>query len=356
MFDTFLGIVLGAIGSLVAVLIYVGMFPEKTEKIVGWLLSLFNFGIKKLRQRSIKSSIQGRISVFARSMNEQVNGIMPYNVRLNFIKEIDRTELDPDKQVVIVRIRDDLDDDRNLVHSMMAFCSIGVVPQARQFLSKSMNAAIDVTVTRKLLNELEHYSALQYLHEELLAESGDEAQSREEFCEMFDALDESGLFTRVFLEEVRDFGARIATRYPRDWHNEAAAQFVKYVHAVVTRQPGQDMQEVGHRSYYISTAFVFIGSIETMLGRGEEPYLYHIGRLRTYGYRRVYLAARGGSRISFLRNSDDSASINMARQVAQSVQRDGLGIIRRTMEYYFPDTTGNERRQILIEITLSNEA
>ena len=67
-------------------------------------------------------------------MNEQVNGIMPYNVRLSFVKEIDRTELDPENQVVIVRIRDNLEDDRNLVNSMMAFCSIGVVPQARQYL------------------------------------------------------------------------------------------------------------------------------------------------------------------------------------------------------------------------------
>ena len=291
----------GPFGVLIAVLAFVIAYPERTEKISGWLLGLFNLGIKKFRQRSIKSSLQGRINSFARSMNEQVNGIMPYNVRLNFVKEIDRTELDPDKQMVIVRIRDNLDDDRNLVHSMMAFCSVGIVPQSRQFLPEPMNSAIDVTMTRKLLNGLKHHTALKYLYDEVMAEGGeDDIKKRDEFCRSFDDLDESGLFTRVVLEEMRDFGARIATRFPRDWHGEEAVQFVKYVHAVATREPGQDMQEVGHRSYYISTAFVFIGNIETMIDGGEDPYLSHIRRLRTNGYRRAYLAARGGSRVDSL--------------------------------------------------------
>ena len=276
---------IGPIGVLIAVILFVIAYPERTEKISGWLLGLFNFGIKKLRQRSIKSTIQGRISTFARSMNEQVNGIMPYNVRLNFVKDIERTKLDPDKQIVIVRIRDNVDDDRNLVNSMMAFCSVGIVPQSRQFLPEPMNAAIDATMTRKLLNELKHYTALEYLYKEVLAEGRDDfIEQRNEFCRIFDDLDESGLFTRVVLEEMRDFGARIVTRFPRDWHSEEAVQFVKYVHAVATREPGQDMQEVGHRSYYISTAFVFIGSIETMIDGGEGPYLSHIRRLRTNGY------------------------------------------------------------------------
>ena len=345
---------IGPISILIAFVIFVIWQPEKTEKIAGWLLGLFNFGIKKLRQRSIKSSIQGGISTFARSMNEQVNGIMPYNVRLNFVKELDRTELDPDKQIVIVRIRDNLDDERNLVHSMMAFCSIGVVPQARQFLPKSMNAAIDVTVTRKLLNDLKHYGALQYLYEEVLTDGDDEGKAREEFCRMFDVLDESGLFTRVFLEEMRDFGSRISTRYPRDWHGEEAAQFVRYIHAVATRLPGHSLQEVGHRGYYISTAFVFVGSPETMSDRGEEAYLSHVRFLRTRGYRRVYLTARGGSQFDTLsRHSISSLSIDMARQVSQSIEREGIGTIGRTMEYHTPDTMGNERQHVLIEIDIS---
>ena len=196
---------------------------------------------------------------------------------------------------------------------------------------------------------------MEYLYTEVLTERGNDAiEQRDEFCRIFDDLDESGLFTRVVLEEMRDFGARITTRYPRDWHGEAAVQFVRYVHAVATRPPGQSMQDIGHRSYYISTAFVFVGSPETMSDRGEEAYLSHVEFLRTRGYRRVYLTARGGSRIDNLSpRSESSGSIDMARRVAQSIRRDGLGTIERSMEYYTPDTSGNERKHILIEIDIS---
>lgn len=215
--------------ALIAVIAYVAICPEKAEKITGWFLSLFNFGIKKLRQRSIRSSIQGNINDFSRSINRQVKGVMPYNLQLRFVQSVDRAEISPEKRMVIVRVRDTLQDDRNLVNAMMSFCSIGVIPQARQFLPEPMNAAINITMTRKLLNDLKHYSALQYLYDEVVgeADSGD-IDSQAEFCRMFDALDENGLFTHVVLEEMRDFGARIASQYPQPGH-ELEAEAVRPV-------------------------------------------------------------------------------------------------------------------------------
>lgn len=278
-----------------AVIAYVAINPEKAEKITGWLLSPFNFGIKKLRQRSIRSSIQGNINDFARSINRQFKGVMPYNLRLRFVQSVDRAELSPDKRMVIVRVRDTLQDDRNLVNAMMSFCSIGVVPQARRFLSQPMNAAINITMTRKLLNDLKHYSALQYLYDEVVEGADDwDIDPQAELCRMFDALDENGLFTRVVLEEMRDFGARIASQYPQPGHELEAEQFVQYVHEVVTRPQGQYLSKIGHSGSYMAIAFVLVGSPDTMAAGGETPYLDHIGILRALGYQKAYLAARGG--------------------------------------------------------------
>ena len=61
---------IGPLGILIAVLAFVIAYPEKTEKITGWLLGLFNFGFKKIRQRSIKSSLQGP-NKHIRSFNER---------------------------------------------------------------------------------------------------------------------------------------------------------------------------------------------------------------------------------------------------------------------------------------------
>ena len=338
--------------ALIAVIAYVAICPEKAEKITGWFLSLFNFGIKKLRQRSIRSSIQGNINDFARSINRKFKGVMPYNLQLRFVQSVDRAELSPDNRMVIVRIRDTLQDDRNLVNAMMSFCSIGVVPQARRFLSEPMNAAINITMTRKLLNDLKHYSALQYLHDEVVGDDGGEFDPREEFCRMFDALDENGLFTRVVLEEMRDFGARIASQYPQPGHELEAEQLVQYVHEVVTRPPGQDLPKIGHRGSYMAIAFVLVGSPDTMAAGGETPYLNHIEILRSYGYQKAYLAARGGPHPDSP-DTSESASIRMARRLSRSIQERQIGTIGRVMDYYVPDGLGKRRKQILIEVTLA---
>lgn len=335
-----------------AVIAGVVKYPEKAEKIIGWFLRLFNFGIKKLRQRSIRSSIQGIINDFARSINRQFKGVMPYNLQLRFVQSVDRAELSPDKRMVIVRIRDTLQDDRNLVNAMMSFCSIGVIPQARSFLSGPMNAAINITMTRRLLNDLKHYSALQYLHDEIIEGDGGEFTPQAEFCRMFDALDGHGLFTRVVLEEMREFGIRIAAQYPQSGHELEAEQFVQYVHKVATRQQGQELQEIGHRGRYMAIAFVLVGSPDTMAERGESPYLNHIGILRSYGYQKAYLAARGGTPLDSS-DTSESASIRMARRLASSIQERRIGTTGRVMDYYVPDGRGKRRRQILIEVTLT---
>ena len=215
-----------------------------------------------------------------------------------------------------------------------------------------MNAAINITMTRKLLNNLKHDSALQYLYDEVVESDGDEFDPREEFRRMFDALDENGLFTRVVLEEMRDFGARIASRHPQPGHELEAEQFVQYVHKVVTRPQGQDLQEIGHRGSYMAIAFVLVGSPETMAARGETPYLNHIEILRSYGYQKAYLAARGGTPLDSP-DISESASIRMARQLANSIQERRAGTIGRVMEYDVPDDAGKRRKQILIEVTLT---
>lgn len=230
--------VLGYVGLpwvlLLAVIIFVVTNPEKAERVAGWFLALFSWTGRRVRRRSIQSTLQGRINTFARSIDSEVEGSMPYNMRLDFVTEVDLAELDPDKQTVIVRIRDRVNDDRNLVHAMLVFSTVGVIPQARRYLDPAFSEAIDVTVTRKLLNSLKHYSALHYLHDDVLPACIRNTPVLEEHCRICDALDENGLFTRVVLAELRDFGARIETRYPGEQHAAEAAEFVKYVHSVAT--------------------------------------------------------------------------------------------------------------------------
>lgn len=332
---------------LILVIILLLTNPEKAERVGGWFLTLFSWTGKRIRRRSIKSTLQGQINTFARATDNDVAGSMPYNMRLDFISELDRAELDPTKETVIVRIRDRVDDDRNLVHAMLVFCTVGVIPQARRFLAPAFNEAIDVTVTRKLLNSLKHHSALHYLHEEVLPACAKKTAGLEEFCRIFGLLDEQGLFTRVVVSELRDFGSVIETSYPEEQHAREAEKFVTYVQSVATRPPGEEMLEIGHKGRYIASAFVFIGTGQAMLRGGTAPYLNHLRRLRGAGFQKAYLAARGDPA-----EHRRTLSIDMADRVAYLAERAGLAKRGRPKRYNATDQEGLNRPHILIEMAM----
>jgi hypothetical protein len=338
----------GPWGLLAAVIIFVVTNPEKAETVAGWFLGLFSWTGRGIRRASIKSKLQGQVSSFALSVDKEVKGVMPYNMRLNFIKEIDRAQLDPTKKTVIVCIKDRGSEDQNLVHAMMAFCPVGVVPQARPYLGIAMNEGINITVTRKLLNRLKHYSALKYMYEKVLPECAKGTPGLDTFCRVFDLLDENGLFTQVVLSEIRDFGARVETRYPQQSHADEAAEFVTYIYQVATKPEGDEMPEIGHLGRYITTAFVFIGTGEVMWKRGATPYLDHIRKLRSTGFEKAYLAARGAAKGT----DKSSLSIKMAERVSYLAERAKLAKRGRDMSYYATTADGVNRLQVLIELVL----
>lgn len=338
----------GPWGLLLLVVILVIVYPEKAERLGGWCLGLFSWSSRGIRHRSIKLKTQGQVSSFARSIDGEVKGAMPYNMSLNFVREVDRSELDPNKQTVIVRIKDRGADDWNLVHTMLVFCPIGVLPQARPYLGEAMNEAINITVTRKFLNYLKHYSALQYLYDEVLPICAKEIPQLEDFCTVFDVLDENGVFTRVLLEEFRDFGARIETRYPEESHALEAAAFVSYVYDMATKPAGEEMPDVGHLGRYIATAFVLIGTGETMFSRGATPYLNHLQRLKDAGFDKAYLIARGPGK----KDSGTTRSIHMAQRVSCLAERAKLAKRGRAMRYYAITRDGDNRLHTLIEMVL----
>jgi len=332
-------LIFGPWGLLILFAIVVITNIERVERVAGDVLGLLGWTGGAIRRRSVRTSIQGQVNEFSRSLDTEAKGLIPYNMRLEFVKEMDRAQLLSQKSLVIVRIRDRRDDDRNLVHAMLAFCPVALLPQARPYLDSSLGLAIDLTVTRNLLNRGRHYSALQYLYKDILPRGKSDFPDLDKFCSCFDYLDERGLFTRVILREFRDFGASVQSRYPQPAHAYEARSFVQYVHTVACRQPGEDMAEPGYRGAYISTAFVLIGIGERIQMEGATPYLKHLRYLRSLGFRRAFLAAR-------------DTSIDMAERVSYLAEKGTRAKRRTSKEYQGRDAFGRTRKDVLIEMSI----
>lgn len=328
----------GGWGLLLILLVLILTNLEKVEKVVAEVLDLFSWAGASWRRRAVKADIQSNINLFGRSIDKEVRGLMPYNMELKFVTEMDRAELLQKQNMVIVRIRDRRHDDKNLVHAMLTFCPVGLLPEARPYLDSSLSSAVDYTMTRKLLSAVRRQSALSYLYKEVMQPQIAENPDLDKLCRILDRLDEQGLLTRVVLRELREMGVKVGGRYPTEAHREETKRLIEYMDAVAKRAPQEEI-DTQFQGNYISMGFVFIGMGEKVLQHGLAPYINAIRWKKEAGIGNAYIAAR-------------DHFIDTAESVAYLAEKRGLAKMLKPKRYYATDTQGNRREHILIEMQL----
>lgn len=329
----------GGWGLLAIAVILIVLLYDKLEKPIARVYGLFSWVAASWRREAIKGEIQSEINSFSRTVDEEVANTMPYNMKLQFVSEIDKAELLRDKNLVLVRIRDRKHDDRNFVHAMLAFCPVGVLPASRPYLDDSLADAIDFTVTRKFLNAIQYQSALNYLYKEVIEPQAAEKPELDNLCTILDRFDEQGLFTKVVLRELRDFAAKVKSRYPTEAYKKETRQFVEYMDVIAKRQPGEKC-ETDFTGSCISMRLMMVGTVDTLATKGIVGYLQAIQWAKAKNIKTVYIAARDNH-------------IPEAERVAYLAQKQGLGrIVGKSEVYYATDTRGVQRKNILIEMQL----
>jgi len=325
----------GGWGLLVITVILIIVYYDKIEKPVARIYQFFSWVRASWRKRAVKASIESNINSFSRTVDTEMPGTMPYNIRLQFVSEMDRAELLHEKNLVLVRIRDRLHDDKNLVHAMLSFCPVGLIPASRPYLSTVLAEAVDYTVTRKLLNTMQHHSALKYFYDEVINPEMERNPGLKRLCAVLSRLDEQGLLTRVALRELRDFGAKVRSLYPTEAHKKETTQFVEYMDVVATRAPKEEI-DTQFEGGYISMGFVFIGTVEKVEQLGAVPYLRAIQFKKGKSIETIYLAARDWY-------------IGLAERIAHLAERKGLAkIVGSPTRYCVTDKDGRRKQQILI--------
>ncbi len=328
----------GVWGLLPIAVILFAIFYEKLEKPIAKIYELFYWIGNSWRRRAIKTEIQSKINSFSRAVNKEVPDIMPYNMKLKFVTEIDRAELIRDKKIVLVRIHDRRHDDKNFVHATLAFCPTGVLPASRIYLDNYLSDAVDFTITRKFLCSIRHQSALNYLHKEIIEPAIKEKPDLDNICRILDRLDEQGLFTKVVLRELRDFGGKVGTRYPMDSHKIETRQFVGYMDTIAARAPHEEVN-TEFQGNHISMGFVFIGTSPKISEEGATTYLRALRWKKGKGVEKAYIAARDWA-------------IDIAERTAYLAEKRNLAKILKRTTYYATDSSGQRRKHIIVEMQL----
>lgn len=229
-------------GALFVILLLIFLNPEKAQiwssHILGWFASTSSF----IERNALTGRIQGTVNQFAKGLDKEGGGILPYSLKIDWVRNADREALLKQEGLVIVRLGYSNDKwEKALAAAMLTFCSKALIPSARPYLSRNLLRSIDFTATKKMLTQSEATGSVDYFVNEILRPEIEVDNKLCQTCQTMDRLDDEGYFSRVVLRELQDFGRKLYPRTPEGMATLESEEFISFITQIVEKAPEEDV-------------------------------------------------------------------------------------------------------------------
>jgi small subunit ribosomal protein S1 len=285
----------GLIGFFIWLLIdLLVLHQERGERLAGWLAKLVAWTGRTAEKTATAMSVQGKVNSFIASINTEVEGLLPYSLKIKWISPEINEQAFIEKNRVVVLLSHHQNQDENLSKATMLYMNKAVIPEARPHIHFKLCDAIDLTMTKKALYSfIEARSVFDYFVTKILRPRTEEDNEMKNFCTVIDALDECGLFTRVLLRELKELGYRRAGITETGDTVFETAEFTKFLAQIARKERGENVPLTFSRNY-IKVSIILIAREETEF-LGTDPFMVRIkDRIKT-GISVIYIFARGSN-------------------------------------------------------------
>lgn len=279
---------LGPHGIWIIIILYLVTHPEVAEKWGAILARVFSRISQRAERAHVAWDIQGRVNRFSKVVNKEVENVLPYGVRIEWVREkVDRESFFTDGKI-IVRMFYHSNQDENVVRATMEYIHRGLIPEVRSHIDGKVHKAMSLLTTKKLLLE-ERKTAVDHFYRKVLDPERNKDPEVNEYCETIDALDGLGFFTRILLKELQDLGRKMHLRNPQDRVRRESKEFLGFLRKVATKEPGIDIDPT-FEGEQIRTSIVFVARA---FADSIEPHLRWINKCKGKNIDTIYLCARG---------------------------------------------------------------
>ncbi len=230
-------------GFFVWLIIYLFVLhQEKGEKLVGWLANLIAWTGKKAEKTATAMSIQGKVDSFIESINTEVEDLLPYGLKVKWISPEINKEAFIEKDRVIVMLSYHDNKDESLSRATLLYMNKAVIPEARPHIHMKLGRAIDLMMAKKALYSfVEARSSFGHFVNSVLRPETEKDEELKNFCQVIDATDERGLFTRVLLRELLELGRKKACITETGDTVLESNNFAKFLNEIAKKEKGEDV-------------------------------------------------------------------------------------------------------------------
>ncbi len=260
---------LAAFSALLFFIIWAGLNADLALIWSKVVLRGLSFVFSRLTKRFAAASVRSDTTRF---LNEKVSrkivGQPFYRLDINWVEEASDARLMSDGKL-IVRIRRERDQTRNVVNATKAALPLILFPYVRPFAGKQVPTAVDLHLLRTLVDALGQVARSMYHSEILQPRLLGDADMQELIRVMFE-IGAGGFFEAVIIQELLYLSDQAKHKPPSPELEKELRRFVFFVHRIATRDPGE-LQPLIFAGDYIRVAFILASKVVTA-AKGTHPY------------------------------------------------------------------------------------
>lgn len=307
-------------GILFVLLIIIFLNPEKAQVWSSWVTQGLASTNSYFARRTISGRIQGMVNQFSKTFDKESAGIMPYTLKIEWLKDIDKDALLQEEGVVVVRLgyhHDDLQ--KALALAMLAFCGKALIPIGRPYLSNSLLRSVDLITTKKMLSEFNQKGSVDYFLNDVIKPEIEKDQELYDKCQTMEILDDRGLFSRVLLSELQELGRNLYPKTPDGSAVSESDEFVAFLVQIANKAPDEDV-ELFFKKNWIRVAFILVARPGVIADYGFSPYLKRLEKRQKERAQTVYIQGMADN-------------IPYTQRIAEMAQKQGLGVISHRAKF-----------------------
>jgi len=290
----------GILATAVAVLFFCVTYPDKAEKVAGWIVALASKIWDKTDRTAVALRVQGDINdARTELLKSAPEGLIERKIKIKWTGAEEAEALLKEGEVLVCMEKSD-HHEQNVANALMAFLPKTMLPNARRYLDRSRMRAADLIVAKGLLDqEGGKVGALDVFFRDHLDPARESGKDLKEKIEELDSVDLQGWLVRLVLAEYLRLGEELHPGEPDDEALREAEEFSRFVYKLAAREPGAKDSSMGIKGRYFRVAVIFVGIKERLVGEGLKPYRKRAKRyLYTGEYDAVYLMARDDNMVA----------------------------------------------------------
>ena len=284
-------LLIGGLLSLVVLLFRILMDEDRSRL---WRARI-NYAAYKLtgnrdsEKRYISDDVRSRINLARRKLSHGAQD-PPKAVSVDWVDEKPGTTYDIGEGEFVVKLQSSDEQEKNIVDLAIAIIKRTTLPGVRIVMGQPLRVAVTLNLVQSVLRMIKNKAAVEWFFENRLSPIRQSSEELRREFERIEDLDERGLFTRILLVELEEFGEVILGRTPRPYMVGEVQGLVDFLHRVATKRPGEDIP-LEYRRAYIKISVILVAKTERILNKGIEPYVKAMTYRANRDFNTVYVLA-----------------------------------------------------------------